>query len=420
MNLSRILVVDDEPDLEHLVLQKFRKKISSNEYEFNFAKDGAEALKKITSGEVFDLILTDINMPNMDGLTLLTKIKELNNRLLRSVIVSAYGDMENIRIAMNRGAYDFITKPIDLKDLEITIEKSLSEIENYKSVLSSHDKLIAIRQELSIATAIQTSILPKNFPAFPDRSEIDIYAKMLTAKEVGGDLYDFFFIDKNRLGIIIGDVSGKGISSALLMAVSKTLLKATALKGIPPDNILSEVNNILVDESPSNMFVTVFLGILDTRNGAFEYSNGGHNPPYILTADGKASQLENVGGLILGAMKDMEYDSNIIMLKPGESIFLYTDGVTEAFNKEDEEFTDKRLLSSLINKNNLTSEDLIDALIKIIKEFTNETEQSDDITCLSLKYLKNNNQLSLYEKNIIIVNTNIYILFFIDCSSAKR
>ena len=388
MQQAKILVVDDEPDLEHLILQKFRKKISTKEYEFHFARDGAEALDKIVNDGALDLILTDINMPVMDGLTLLTKINELNNRLLRSVIVSAYGDMENIRTAMNRGAYDFITKPINLTDLEITIEKSIKEIEHYKSVLSSRDKLIAIQQELDIATAIQTSILPKDFPAFPDRKEFDIYAKMLTAKEVGGDLYDFFLIDKYRLGVIIGDVSGKGIASALLMAVCKTLLKATAFKGIPADNILSEVNNILVDDSPANMFVTVFYGVLDTRNGAFEYSNGGHNPPYIISTDGKVKQIENIGGLILGAMKDIEYDSNIIMLKPGESIFFYTDGVTEAFNDKDEEFKESRLENSLSGKNDSTAKDIVDIILNEVKSFTKGTEQSDDITCLTLKYLK--------------------------------
>src|SRR3990170_505974 len=257
MQQAKILVVDDEPDLEHLILQKFRKKISSKEYEFQFARDGAEAIDIIVNNGSINLILTDINMPVMDGLTLLSKINELNNRLHRSVIVSAYGDMENIRTAMNRGAYDFITKPIDLNDLEITI-------------------------------------------------------------------------DKYRLGIVIGDVSGKGIASALLMAVCKTLLKITAYKGIPADNILYEVNNILVDESPSNMFVTVFYGVLDTRNGAFEYCNGGHSSPYLISSEGKITQLENIGGLLLGAMKDAEYESNIAMLNPGDTLFLYTDGITEA------------------------------------------------------------------------------------------
>lgn len=388
MEMAKILVVDDEPDLEHLVLMKFRKKIGSKEYQFKFAKDGADALDKIIKDGAFDLVLTDINMPVMDGLTLLSKIKDLNNHLLHSVIVSAYGDMENIRTAMNRGAYDFITKPIDLNDLEITIDKSLKEIEYYKSILASRDKLIAFKQELDIATSIQTSILPKKFPAFPDRKEIDIYAKMLTAKEVGGDLYDFFLIDKYRLGVIIGDVSGKGIASALLMAVSKTLLKATALKGLPVDNILSEVNNILVDESPSHMFVTVFYGVLDTRNGAFEYSNGGHNLPYIISTDGKVKQIENFGGLVLGAIKNMEYNSNIIMLKPGESLFFYTDGITEAFNIEEEQFQENRLEESLYDQQNLTAQGLVESVLNVVKKFTSGTEQSDDITCLALKFMK--------------------------------
>ncbi len=388
MSLSKILVVDDEPDLESLIRQKFRSKIKAKEYEFCFAENGEEALEKIAKDGAIDLVLTDINMPVMDGLTLLSKINELNNKLLRSVIVSAYGDMENIRTAMNRGAYDFITKPIDLKDLEITIEKSLKEIELYKQAIESQNKLILLKKELDIANIIQTSILSKTFPAFPERKEFDIYAKMIAAKEVGGDLYDFFMIDKYRLGVIIGDVSGKGIAAALLMAVSKTLLKATAYKGLPTDEVLSEVNKIVVDESPSNMFVTVFYGILDTRSGAFEYSNGGHNLPYLISNDGTVKQLENIGGLMVGAMKDVPYESNVEMIQPGESIVFYTDGVTEAFNKENEEFKEKRLEEILINKNSLNTNDLVNEVFKKVNEFTDGVEQSDDITCLVLKYMK--------------------------------
>jgi sigma-B regulation protein RsbU (phosphoserine phosphatase) len=388
METVNILVVDDEPDLEHLILQKFRKKIGAKEYSFVFAKNGAEALDIISNSSSVNLILTDINMPVMDGLTLLSKINELNNKLLRSVIVSAYGDMENIRTAMNRGAYDFITKPIDLKDLEITIEKSLKEIEQYKLGLSAHDKLIAFKQELDIATIIQSSILPKTFPAFPGRKEFDIYAKMIPAKEVGGDLYDFFLIDEYRLGVIIGDVTGKGIASALLMAVSKTLLKATALKGLSADNVLSEVNNMLVDQSPSNMFVTVFYGVLDTRNGAFQYSNGGHNSPYLISADGNIRQLENIGGILLGTMQNAEYQSHILMLKPDDCLFFYTDGVTEAFNKNEEEFLEQRLVDSLQNCNTLSADKLVEKIISDVQTHTKGFEQSDDITCLALKYLK--------------------------------
>ena len=388
MQIAKILVVDDEPDLQELIRQKFRNKIKANEYEFHFAGNGAEALEKISNDGTIDLILTDINMPVMDGLTLLSKINELNNKLLKSIIVSAYGDMENIRTAMNRGAYDFITKPIDLKDLEITIEKSLKEIDLYKQAILSHNKLVALQQELDIATVIQTSILPKTFPPFPDRKEFDIYAKMIPAKEVGGDLYDFFMVDKYRLGIVIGDVSGKGIAAALLMAVCKTLLKATAYKGMPADSILSEVNNILVDESPSNMFVTVFYGVLDTRSGAFEYSNGGHNSPYLLANDGSVKQLPDVGGLLLGAMKDVEYQSNVIMLQPGESLIFYTDGVTEAFNKDNEEYKESRLEKVFEGKNSLNANEIVTSVFEDVQTFTNGVEQSDDITCLALKYLK--------------------------------
>lgn len=383
-----ILVVDDEPDVKYLILQKFRKQIAAGAYEFSFAGHGEEALDKLKSNGSINLILTDINMPVMDGLTLLSKINELNNKLLRSVIISAYGDMENIRTAMNRGAYDFITKPIDLKDLELTIEKSLREIEDYKLVLSAQTKLISLQQELDIANVIQTSILPKIFPPFPDRKELDIFAKMIPAKDVGGDLYDFFFIDKYRLGVVIGDVSGKGIAAALLMAVTKTLLKATAYKGMPADNVLAEVNNIIVDESPSNMFVTVFYGVLDTRSGAFEYSNGGHNVPFLLSADGKAKQLDNIGGLMIGAMKDVPFESNVVMIQPGESILFYTDGVTEAMNKNEEEFGEEKLLNCIMGKTNIQLKDLIQNIFNEVLNFSNGIEQSDDITCLALKYLK--------------------------------
>ena len=388
MDLTNILVVDDEPDLEQLILQKFRRKINDGVYEFHFARDGAAALNILMENNSINLVLTDINMPVMDGLTLLSKINELNIKLLKSIIVSAYGDMENIRTAMNRGAYDFITKPIDLKDLEITIEKSLREIAEYKIILSAHDKLIALKKELDIANAIQSSILPVKFPAFPDRNEFDIYAKMIPAKEVGGDLYDFFLIDEYRLGIVIADVSGKGIAAALLMAVTKTLLKATALKGLPVDDVLSEINKILAEDSPSNMFVTVFYGVLDTRSGAFEYCNGGHNSPFLISTAGKVTQLENVGGLLIGVIKDAEYESGVVMLKPDETLFFYTDGVTEAFNKNEEEYEEARLIEVLKNNNRNSAIESVKSVFDNVQNFADGIEQSDDITCLSLKYLK--------------------------------
>ena len=384
---AKILVVDDEPDLEQIILQKFREQIRSNNYEFIFARNGIEALDRLKQMQNIDLILTDINMPEMDGLTLLNKLKELEKPLLRSVIVSAYGDIENIRTAMNRGAFDFVIKPIDLNDLEITIVKSLQDLEVLKDAIQSRDQLTAIKHELDIATEIQTSILPKTFPAFPERTEFEIFAKMIPAKEVGGDLYDFFLIDKHRIGVIIGDVSGKGIPAAMFMAVSKTLLKATALKGISPDTCLEIVNNILVDESLPTMFVTVFYGIFDTRNGAFEYSSGGHNPPYLIHKDGQIKQLESKGGLFLGSMKGIEYESNMCILQQGDTLFLYTDGITEAFDINENLYDDFRLEHALQQHYNVEIDKLIDNIINEVNEFSQGVEQSDDMTCLAIRYL---------------------------------
>ena len=199
---AKIMVVDDEPQLQQLVRQKFRKEIRDKEYEFVFAQNGVEAIEKLRSNGDIDLLLTDINTPKMNGLTLLTKLNELD-LLLKSVIISAYGDMKNIRTAMNLGAFDFVTKPINLTDLEITIKKCLKELEILKEAISSRDQLAALQRELHIATEIQTSILPQTFPAFPDRKEFDIFAKMITASEVGGDFYDFFTIDKHRIGFAL-------------------------------------------------------------------------------------------------------------------------------------------------------------------------------------------------------------------------
>src|SRR5271169_3455840 len=195
----KILVVDDEPDLELLVRQKFRKQIRDKEFEFFFAHDGSEALEKIRQEPEIDVVLSDINMPVMDGLTLLTRLNE-SNRTLKAVIVSAYGDMQNIRTAMNRGAYDFLTKPIDFQDFEVTINKTIKELEALNQGIKARDQLAAIRHELTVAAQIQESILPGKGVPFAGRKEFEIYGEMIPARHVGGDFYDYFLIDQNRLG----------------------------------------------------------------------------------------------------------------------------------------------------------------------------------------------------------------------------
>jgi sigma-B regulation protein RsbU (phosphoserine phosphatase) len=254
--------------------------------------------------------------------------------------------------------------------------------------MKEHDQLISIKQDLSVARDIQQGILPKAFPPFPGRKDFDIYASMTAAKEVGGDFYDFFMIDNNRLGFVIGDVSGKGIPAAIFMAVSRTLIRATGLNGAPPGECLHYVNNLLCNESVSCMFVSVFYGVLNMKTGELEYANAGHNPPYILKNDGSlVRKLESTGDLLLGCFDDQPYNSKKIILHPNEGILLFTDGVTEAFNNKDVVYGDERLENLLSSMNGLTARGIINTIVDDVSLYTHDVPQSDDITLLSLKYL---------------------------------
>ncbi len=383
----KILSVDDEPDLELLMRQHFRKKIRSGEYEFFFATNGQQALDILDKDKEINILLTDINMPGMDGLELLDKVEERNRPVLRSIVVSAYGDMENIRTAMNRGAFDFVTKPIDFKDLEITIEKTIEQINQLKKSYREHVDLVALNQELQTARHIQQSIIPNKFPAFPGRKEIDIYALMQAAQNVGGDLYDFFFIDENRLGIVVGDISGKGVPAALFMALSRSVIRIAAMKGDLPDKCLEEANNHLCDVSQDSMFITVFYGILDIRNGSFIYCSAGHNLPFLLTRDGAVGTLQGTGDMVLGGIKGLNYHNIEIPLNRGDGIFVYSDGLTEALNDQKKEYTKSRLAKVLESSSKLSPNDLITRIMSDLSNFTGNAEQSDDITMLAFRYL---------------------------------
>jgi sigma-B regulation protein RsbU (phosphoserine phosphatase) len=243
-----------------------------------------------------------------------------------------------------------------------------------------------IESELNIAREIQMSILPKNFPAFPGHPEFDLYAFMQPAKEVGGDFYDFFLIDPDHLCFIMADVSGKGMPAALFMAVTKTLIKTTAKAGMTPAEILTRVNNELAEGNEAAMFVTVFCGILDIRTGQIHYANAGHNPPLVTTQAGRISFLPKQGGLVLGVMEEVDYQTESLRLDVGDSLFLYTDGVTEAMNTQEELFSEERLEKELALLTQKPIQETIGDLMQRIKDFSGEALQSDDITMMILQY----------------------------------
>jgi phosphoserine phosphatase RsbU/P len=382
----KILVVDDEPDLEVLIRQRFRKQIRDDELRFEFAQNGVQALQKLEEHRDISMILSDINMPEMDGLTLLEKVAERNNPALKSVIISAYGDMENIRTAMNRGAFDFLTKPIDFGDLELTMRKTMQQLEVISSSLMVRDELVAVQRDLSTASRIQQSLLPKTFPPFPDRPEVDLFARMLTAKEVGGDFYDFYFVDDDRLAFAVGDVSGKGIPAAIYMAVCRTLLKAIAHQVAEPGEVLRRLNSLLIPESDAHTFVTVFYGVLNVRTGVVLYGSGGHNPPYVVRATGAVEQLPLCDGALLGKIMNVNFETKQLQLTPGDAMFLYTDGVSEAMDPDMNMYEESRLEAYLATAAGSSIQSLVQGSIADLKKHTRDALQSDDITVLTLRY----------------------------------
>ncbi|MBR5326536.1 MAG: SpoIIE family protein phosphatase [Prevotella sp.] len=382
----KILSVDDEMDLELLLTQYFRRQIRKGEYEFTFAHNGLEALTMLLNHQDFDIILSDINMPEMDGLTLLTKINEMRNPALKCIMVSAYGDMGNIRQAMNNGAFDFATKPIDLDDLSLTIEKAIKQIKYIREMQAEHTQLESIKGDLAIAREIQLAILPRIFPPFPENEDqLDIAAQMTAAKDVGGDFYDFFRIDDDRIGFVIADVSGKGIPAAIFMAVSRTLIRATGIRGGSPAECMRYVNELLAKESVDCMFVTVFYGIYNIQTGEITYCNAGHNPPHLLKHDGSVEPLPMSKDSMVGAVERLSYHEQKIQLGKGDALFMFTDGVTEAMNTSLEEFGEQRLEQTLQLAEGKSGQEVIDAVTGEVKAFVEEAEQSDDITMLVLK-----------------------------------
>lgn len=386
----KILSVDDELDLEVLLTQYFRRQIRKGEYEFAFAHNGLEALQKLLETPDFDIILSDINMPEMDGLTLLAKVNELKNPAMKCIMVSAYGDMDNIRSAMNKGAFDFATKPIDLDDLSRTIEKAIEQVRYIRESQQEHNQLESIKNDLAIAGEIQQTILPRSFPPFPELTEVvDIYASMTPAKDVGGDFYDFFQIDDERIGLVIADVSGKGVPASLFMAVSRTLLRATALRGVSSAECLTYANKLLCKESLDSMFVTVFYGIYHYKTGMMDYTNAGHNPPYLLRGGRTVECLPVASNFVVGVFDDIEFESNTLTFGIGDTLLLYTDGVTETFNDKREQFSESNLQDILASMHESSSaKEVVTSVLQSVKTFSGDYPQSDDITLLSLQRIK--------------------------------
>jgi len=286
-------------------------------------------------------------------------------------------------------------------DIELPLVKTGDEVgklteafifmrESLKKYISELTEVTRQRErmesELKIAHDIQMGILPKKFPPYPERKEFEIYATIKPAREIGGDFYDFFFTDNEKLCFVIADVSGKGIPAALFMALTKTLIKAKATAGLSPDKIISKANEDLCIGNDMNMFVTVFCGILNVKTGKVSYTNGGHNPPLLIRKNGEVTFLEKTNELLVGAIENALYTTREITLGSGDALFLYTDGVTEAMNEMGELFSEKRLKKVLQQLKDKSNEEVVTSIMRAIEAFTGNTPQSDDITIMMITY----------------------------------
>ena len=277
-----------------------------------------------------------------------------------------------------------LEKPLEFAQLADTFNIMAKDI---KSITKERQR---IESELSLAKAIQASSLPNVFPPFPDNNEIDIFAGMESAKEVGGDFYDFYFIDKNHFMFLIADVSGKGVPAALFMMTTKTLINYIAKSKLSPEAMIEEINKKIVENNKHGFFITMLVGIVNVNTGKIVFINCGHNPPLIKQKNGEYKYLNLESNIVLGAFDSAKFEVSEMQLKAGDEIFIYTDGITEAVNAFDEQYGEERLLKTI---NNIYSDDtkiILEGVKQNVKEFAQGVAQSDDMTMLIFKYCGKN------------------------------
>jgi sigma-B regulation protein RsbU (phosphoserine phosphatase) len=381
----KILVVDDEPTNLRLMGQVLR-----NHYELAFATSGQRALGLVAADRP-DLILLDIMMPEMDGYEVCRRLKsDAAARDIPVIFVTAMGETSDETRGLEVGAVDYLTKPISPPIVQARVKTHLErkrqqdELQHAYRIIEAQK--IRMQEELNVGREIQMSMVPQTFPPFPDRNEFSIYAALYPALEVGGDFYDYFFVDENRICTCIGDVSGKGVPAALFMAVTRTLIKARAMDGTSTASILTRVNEELSHDNEKCMFVTVFTAILDVTTGRLTYSNAGHNPPILQKATGETMLLEGRHGPVLGASSGLAYKEGAIQLGKGDLLFMYTDGITEATSPEKTLYGETRLLELVGSGKHINVEAMVQHAIESVKSFENGANQFDDITALALQY----------------------------------
>jgi len=402
---STVLVVDDNPENIDLL-----GGVLNQDYKIKVALNGEKALEIAGSDPPPDIILLDIMMPGMDGYKVCRRLKsDAGTRDIPVIFVTSMSEVEDETKGLEVGAIDYVTKPISPPIVRARVKNHL-ELKQAREYLKNQNEILEqrveertrevidlqrvefelraaqekVENELNIAAQIQRSILPSTFPAFPEHGEFDLYAMMTPAREVGGDFYDFFFVDDDHLAVIIADVSDKGVPAALITMISRTIFRSIARQRKSPSEVLTEANDLLYEGNDTGMFVTAFLAYYHLPTGRFTYCNGGHNPALLFRPNGDCKELASKHGSALGVMPEISYKEDVEKLEPGEIFILYTDGVTEALSPNDELFGVDRFIKLVCSCDALNLSQMFEHIDKNLKEFQ-KGNQFDDITVLALK-----------------------------------
>ncbi len=393
---AKVLVVDDEEFNRELL-----EAVLVTNYDITMACNGEEALEKV-SQEPPDIILLDIMMPRMDGYEVCRRLKgKKETELIPVVMVTALREKEDRIKGLEAGADDFLTKPIDraevlvrvksllrikylydeLTDINLHLEQRVAE--QVEELRRTHIEKERLQKELEIARDIQQSFLPQ---VIPQIEGFELAAINIPAREVGGDFYDFIPITEDKWGLLIADVSGKGVPAALFMALSRTIVRTNTIGNLAISEAICKANEFLTEESQtSNMFVTLFYAVLDTKKRSLTYVNAGHNPSLVIKpATGEVIILEGKG-IALGVMPDIDLEKREILLEKDDIVVFYTDGVTEGINEQEEEFGEERFIEVIKKNHNLPAQGIIEQIQQEIVTFSNNHPQFDDITLMVLK-----------------------------------
>lgn len=366
----KILVVDDEPLLKSLFLQNFKEKINANEYDFYFVSNGEEALKQLENDLEIGIIILDIKMPKMDGLSLLTHL-ERQDRFFKIIVITAYGDMSNIRKAMNAGASDVILKPFDIKDLEASLNNIVKRYQFIKKGMEAKDKIIKFNKELEIAKQIKKSFIPIDFTLPFDR--FSIYGTLIPSQELGGAFFDFFPLNEHEIAIVIADIADKGISAVLYTAIIQMQSRAIGETCDIPSNCIDEISQCLINEIPFKTIKGLFYGTFNAKNGKFNYCDTGEVISYFISKDKKLTKLDTCKNIILQVF---------------DKIFITTNELLDTKNNHGEIYGVKRLDEILNKYCESPSKKLVQKINEDFKHFLGSEQAKKDIPLFCLEVIK--------------------------------